>query len=33
MGLYNKPQEILGIPGLKLYKNTKQATIKDIENY
>jgi len=33
MGLYNKPQEIPGIPGLKLYKNTEQAIIKDVKNY
>ena len=33
MGLYNKPQEIPEIPSLKLYKNTEQATIKDIEIY
>ena len=33
MGLYNKPQEIPGIPGLKLYKNTKQAIIKDVKIY
>jgi len=33
MGLYNKPQEIPGILGLKLYKNIEQAIIKVVENY
>ena len=33
MGLYNKPQQILGVPGLKLYKNTKTATIEEVKSY
>ena len=33
MGLYNKPQEIPGTPGLKLYKNIGQATLEEVEIY
>ena len=33
MGLYNKPQEIPVILGLKLYTNTKTVTLKEIKSY
>jgi hypothetical protein len=33
LGLYNKPQDIPGVPGLKLYKNTEKATLQEIEVY
>ncbi len=33
INLYNKPQEVLGVPGLKLFKNTEKATLQEIESY